>query len=126
MSTARVALIPGGAKGIGREIGLRLAERGWAVALCYRSSGAQAAETAAEIERRGGQALAVEADVSSFAACQALVAQVIEWRGQVDALINCAGLYHRVDILEETPEVARDVRQQPRQSVLSRPPGGWA
>ena len=36
----RVALITGGAKGIGREIGLRLGERGWWVALCYRTSSA--------------------------------------------------------------------------------------
>ena len=69
MTDARVALIPGGAKGIGREIGLRLAERGWAVALCYRTSRAEAEATAAEIAKRGGAALPVCADVSRNAAC---------------------------------------------------------
>ena len=41
----RVALIPGGAKGIGRQIGLRLAERGFAVAVAYRTSEQAAEET---------------------------------------------------------------------------------
>ena len=55
----KTALIAGGAKGIGREVGLRLAERGWAVALCYRKSRAEAEATALAIEDKGGRALAV-------------------------------------------------------------------
>jgi 3-oxoacyl-[acyl-carrier protein] reductase len=104
MSITRVALIPGGAKGIGREIGLRLGERGWAVALCYRTSEAEAESTAAEIRRRGGVALAVRADVSRADTCQVLVEQVLGWQGRIDALIHCAGPYRRVDLLQETPD----------------------
>lgn len=63
----------------------------------------------AEIERRGGAALAVQADVASAATCAALVDQVRLWRSRIDALINCAGPYHRVDILEETPEGWREM-----------------
>jgi 3-oxoacyl-[acyl-carrier protein] reductase len=104
----RVALIPGGAKGIGREIARRLGEEGWAVALAYRSSAAEAEETAALVERAGGRALAVRADVSTPEACAELLEATRRWQGgagaRLDALIHCAGPYHRVDILEETPE----------------------
>ena len=105
----RVALIPGGAKGIGRQIGLRLAERGWAVALAYRTSEQAAEETRRAIEARGGAALALRADVSIPGECQDLVQRVTEWKGPIHALVNCAGPYHRVDILKETPEGWREM-----------------
>jgi 3-oxoacyl-[acyl-carrier protein] reductase len=105
----RVALITGGAKGIGREIGLRLAERGWSVALCYRTSSAQAEATRAELEKRGGRALAVCADVSSAVTCEELVRHIEGWGGRIDALVNAAGPYHRVDVLAETPEGWREM-----------------
>ena len=50
---ARVALITGGAKGIGRAIGLDLAAAGWDIALCYRTSAREAAETASRIRQAG-------------------------------------------------------------------------
>lgn len=100
----RVALITGGARGIGRAIGLDLAASGWAVAFCYRTSAADAQATQAEIEARGAPALGVQADVSDPAAAEALVHRVEDTWGRIDALINCAGPYHRVDILQETVE----------------------
>jgi 3-oxoacyl-[acyl-carrier protein] reductase len=105
----KTALIAGGAKGIGREVGLRLAERGWAVALCYHKSRAEAEATALAIEEKGGRALAVHADVSTPEVCAALVRQVLDWQGRIDALIHCAGPYHRVDVLEETPAGWREM-----------------
>ena len=99
----KTALISGGAKGIGRQLGLRLGERGWAVALCYRKSRAEAEATASAIEAKGGRALAVHADVSTPEVCAALVQKVLDWQGRIDAFIHCAGPYHRVDVLEETP-----------------------
>jgi 3-oxoacyl-[acyl-carrier protein] reductase len=105
----KTALIAGGAKGIGREVGLRLGERGWAVALCYRKSRAEAETTAAAIEDKGGQALAIHADVSTPEVCAALVSQVLDWQGRIDAFIHCAGPYHRVDLLDETPAGWREM-----------------
>jgi len=102
--TTRVALITGGAKGIGRAIGLRLAREGWAVALCYRTSADAAEATRAELEARGAAALAVACDVSDPAACAALVERVAAELGPVDALVNCAGPYHRTALFEETLE----------------------
>jgi 3-oxoacyl-[acyl-carrier protein] reductase len=100
----RVALIPGGARGIGRAIGQALAAREWDVALCYRQSEEDANIAVAAIEANGGAGLALRADVSSPETCQELCDQVLAWRGQVDALIHCAGPFHRVDLLAETPE----------------------
>jgi 3-oxoacyl-[acyl-carrier protein] reductase len=105
----KTALISGGAKGIGRQLGLRLGERGWAVALCYRKSRAEAEATASAIEDKGGRALAVHADVSTPEVCAALVQKVLDWQGRIDAFIHCAGPYHRVDVLEETPAGWREM-----------------
>ena len=103
--TERVALITGGARGIGREIGLALASEGWSVALCYRTS-AQAGEETAEAARERGapRSMAIECDVSEPEAAEGFVRRVEDEWGRVDALINCAGPYHRVNLLEETPE----------------------
>ncbi len=98
----RVALITGGAKGIGRGVALDLAAQRWKVAICYRTSAAEAETTAAEIAKRGGQSLAVRCDVSDPAAAKQLVQQVERQWGRIDALINGAGPYHRVNLFEET------------------------
>jgi 3-oxoacyl-[acyl-carrier protein] reductase len=105
----RVALITGGARGIGRDIGLMLAARGWSVAIGYRSSADAADETRAVIAARGGAAIAVKGDVAHADQCQALVDDVIAWRGRIDALIHAAGPYHRVAILDETPDGWREM-----------------
>lgn len=100
----RVALIPGGARGIGRAIAQALASRGWDIALCYRSSAEDAQTVVRAVEAAGRSALALACDVSSPAACADLVGQVSAWRGRVDALVHCAGPFHRTDLLSETPE----------------------
>ncbi|HUJ79498.1 MAG TPA: SDR family oxidoreductase [Nitrospiria bacterium] len=98
----KVALITGGAKGIGRAIAIELAGQGWDIALCYRTSRAAAEETTAAIEQKGGKALAVSCDVSDPDAARELVAKVERDWGRIDALINGAGPYHRVNLLEES------------------------
>jgi 3-oxoacyl-[acyl-carrier protein] reductase len=100
---ARIALITGGAKGIGRAIGLDLAEAGWDIAFCYRTSEADAAETAALIRKRGRRAMAERCDVSDPAQAGTFAAQVERDFGPVAALVNGAGPYHRVNVLDETP-----------------------
>jgi 3-oxoacyl-[acyl-carrier protein] reductase len=98
----RVALITGGARGIGRAIGLNLASAGWSIALCYRTSADDAAQTAKAIADQGVRSLAVQTDVSDPEAGRALVRRVEDEFGQIDALINCAGPYHRVELMQET------------------------
>ncbi|MFQ5992734.1 MAG: SDR family NAD(P)-dependent oxidoreductase [Nitrospiraceae bacterium] len=102
--TNRVAIITGGAKGIGRAIALDLAAQKWSVAICYRTSDQAAAETQKKITELGGSGLAIRCDVSDPAAISSLVQTVEQRWNRVDALINCAGPYHRVNLFEETPE----------------------
>ncbi len=97
-----VALITGGAKGIGHAIALDLATEGWSVAICYRTSAEAAEETRAAIIARGGHALALQCDVSDPEAAKRLVIQVEGQWGRIDALINGAGPYHRVNLFDET------------------------
>lgn len=99
-----VALITGGARGIGKGIALDLASRGWSVAICYRTSEEEATATSRAIVERGGQGLAVRCDVSDPAACRDLVRQVEAHWGKIDVLVNGAGPYHRINVFDETAE----------------------
>lgn len=100
----RVALITGGAKGIGRGIALDLARDDWRVALCYRSSQQEAEDVVRTIEGQGGKAVAIQCDVSDPTAVAQFVQQVEGTWGKIDALINGAGPYHRVSLFEESVE----------------------
>jgi 3-oxoacyl-[acyl-carrier protein] reductase len=100
--TQRVALITGGAKGIGRATGIALAEQGWSVAFCYRTSISEAKGTWDALRARGVEALAERADVSEPDQCEALVAKVRGEFGRIDALLNCAGPYTRTPLLEQS------------------------
>src|SRR5689334_16681093 len=97
-----VALITGGAKGIGRGIALDLATRHWKIAFCYRTSEADAQSTATAIKEQGAEAWPIQCDVSDPDAARRLVAQVEQKWGRIDALINGAGPYHRINLFEET------------------------
>lgn len=100
----RVAVITGGAKGIGRAIGMALAQEGWSIAVCYRKSEKEASETLDAIKKKGVRGMAVKCDVSDSKAAENFVKRVEKEWGRIDALINGAGPYHRVNLLEETIE----------------------
>jgi 3-oxoacyl-[acyl-carrier protein] reductase len=98
----RVALITGGVRGIGRATALKLADRGWTVAACYLKSDSEAAQLESEMHAKSATAMVVRADVSDPAAAENLVRQVEAKYGRIDALINCVGSYHRVDLMQES------------------------
>jgi len=98
----KVALVTGGAKGIGRAVALDLAARGWSVAICYRTSAREADQVIDGIKQHGSAALALQSDISKAEAAVALVKCVHQEFGRIDALINGAGPYHRVALLQET------------------------
>ncbi len=101
---SRVALISGGVRGIGRAVAQTLAHRGWTVAACYRKSAQDAEALESELWGAGARALVVRADVSDPGAAENLVRRVEDEFGCIDALINCAGSYRRIHLLQESVE----------------------
>lgn len=88
----KVALVTGGARGIGREISLELARLGTKLAVNYRSSSAEAESLAEEIKKIGSECKIIQADVSKKDQARGLVQQVIDHYGQLDILVNNAGI----------------------------------
>ena len=87
----KVAIVTGASRGIGRAIALELAQRGAQVVVNYNRSTEAAAEVVAAIEATGGQAAAVQADVSDFEQAGGLIQAGLEAFGQIDILVNNAG-----------------------------------
>jgi NAD(P)-dependent dehydrogenase (short-subunit alcohol dehydrogenase family) len=106
----RIALITGASRGIGRALALGLAQAGAGVVVASRSEGA-CRELAEEIERGGGRALAVGADVGEAADRERLIARALERFGRLDVLVNNAGLlrpHHTAKLVEaELDELIR-------------------
>ena len=100
----RKALITGGVRGIGRAVARALAERSWAVAVTYRKSDSDAASIEAEFKARGFSVMCIRKDVSEPDAAQELLEEVEREMGSIDALVNCAGPYRRIPLLEESVE----------------------
>lgn len=95
MSTSlanKVALVTGASRGIGQSIAETLATSGVAVVINYARNHEQAEELVARIQQRGGQALAVQADVSRVADLQTLFQATHDRFGRLDILINNAGV----------------------------------
>ena len=87
---------------MGATIAKTLARKGWLVAVSYRASHSKAASLQEEIQSAGGTAIILRADVSNHSEAEDLVSQVEARFGRIDALINAAGPYRRVHLLEET------------------------
>jgi 3-oxoacyl-[acyl-carrier protein] reductase len=90
--TGRVALVTGAGRNIGRGIALALADGGAAVVVNARANLAQAESVAREIERAGGRAVAVTADVADARAVAEMVDGAVERLGRIDILVNNAAV----------------------------------
>jgi NAD(P)-dependent dehydrogenase (short-subunit alcohol dehydrogenase family) len=87
-----ILLVTGGSRGIGAATARLAAARGYAVCLTYRSNAAAADAVVADIERAGGEAIAVAADVASEADVLRLFETVDARLGRLRALVNNAGI----------------------------------
>ncbi|HJW20796.1 MAG TPA: SDR family NAD(P)-dependent oxidoreductase, partial [Candidatus Limnocylindrales bacterium] len=103
------AVVTGGSRGIGRAIVLRLAVQGADVAFSYVANEAAAKEAAAEVEKLGRKALAVQADVRQPESVEALIKVALDAFGKVDVLVNNAGVNHDTLIATMSVEDWRDV-----------------
>jgi 3-oxoacyl-[acyl-carrier protein] reductase len=87
----RVAVVTGGSRGIGAAVARRLAGEGARVVVAYREAEDDAATVVDDITTAGGEALAVQVDVTDEASVRALVRQVVRATGGVDILVANAG-----------------------------------
>ncbi len=87
-----VAVITGGSGGIGRAVAKQATAAGYAICVTYRSNPEKAAEVVNVVTRDGGNAIAIEADVSEEDAVKALFEEVDRRLGRVTALVNNAGI----------------------------------
>jgi 3-oxoacyl-[acyl-carrier protein] reductase/pteridine reductase len=87
------ALVTGGARRVGRAIALGLARAGADVAITFRTSAADAAETVREIENMGKRAMAIECDVRSEASVRAAVMAVSDHFERLDVVVNNAAVF---------------------------------
>ena len=96
----KVALVTGGARGIGRGITRTLAAEGATIVVVYRERADAAEEVVRLIREGGGDAEAIQGDVGVFADVERLVGKALERFGRIDILVNNAGIVSRKPILE--------------------------
>ncbi|MFD1675513.1 SDR family oxidoreductase [Alicyclobacillus fodiniaquatilis] len=101
----KVAIVTGASRGIGRQVAIQLAQSGTKVAVNYSLSREKAVEVVEAIEQFGGQAAAIQADVSKVSEVEALFAETLERFGRVDILVNNAGMMENHAIGDVTEEI---------------------
>jgi 3-oxoacyl-[acyl-carrier protein] reductase len=101
---SKTCVVTGSSRGIGRAIAEQFGEDGYEVVINYRSSEDAAEETATRVEELGGTALTVQADVTDFDAVKRMHDRVHERFGQVDVLVNNAGVNQDIKFTEMTHE----------------------
>jgi 3-oxoacyl-[acyl-carrier protein] reductase len=102
--TDKVAVVTGSSRGIGRAIALRLAQDGARIVVNYRGNKASADEVVGEILAAGGEATAVQADVSQPAEADSLIDAAKKAFGRVDILVNNAGTTRDTLLMRMTEE----------------------
>jgi 3-oxoacyl-[acyl-carrier protein] reductase len=89
---AKIAIVTGASRGIGREIAKRLAKDGFSVVVNYAGNAAKAQEVVNEIVGDGGTAIPIQADISKFDDVQNLFTSTKRQYGQIDTVVNNAGI----------------------------------
>lgn len=109
--SGKKALVTGGGTGIGRAVSLALAERGAAVAVNYSRSVQEAEETVHMIRSKGGQARAIQADVSREQEVLAMVDTLAGAWGGIDVLVNNASVTRHI-AMEDLDSVTDDAWEE--------------
>ncbi|MFQ5855412.1 MAG: SDR family NAD(P)-dependent oxidoreductase [Anaerolineae bacterium] len=105
--SGKVAIVTGGGRGIGRAIALAYATEGAAVVVAARTQ-SEINSTAEEIESGGGRALAIPTDVSQAQDVKWIIAETLAAFGQVDVLVNNAGVAGPMGLITEVSEADWD------------------
>src|SRR5262245_34290315 len=109
MTQSKVALVTGsGRRRVGWHVASALGKRGYSLAIHYRSSSAEAAESVAAFRNDGIDAAAFQADLTDENSIQHLMDLALARFGRIDVLVNCAAIWKRKPMEQVT---AADVRQ---------------
>jgi 3-oxoacyl-[acyl-carrier protein] reductase len=92
MLNGKVAVITGAGRGIGKAIALQFAGYGSKVVINYRNSITQVEELLASIKNAGGEAIAIQADISKEEEAKKLIDEAVKQFGRLDVLVNNAGI----------------------------------
>lgn len=101
--TGRVALVTGAGVGIGRAVALAFAQAGATVGVHYRESEAEARQTVADIEKAGGKAILLQAELTDESQANAIVDLLASTMGRLDILFNNAGHPLQRSRIEDCP-----------------------
>ncbi len=101
----KVAIVTGAATGIGSAIASRMANEGASVVIDYVGDSKLADGVVEQIQKSGGKAIAVEADVSNPTQAANLVQQTVKTLGRLDILVNNAGIEHKIPFVEYPFEI---------------------
>ncbi len=94
MAERRVALVTGsGKRRVGWHVVQHLADRGYALAVHFNSSAAEGQETVKQLQDRGVEAVAIQADVQEEQSVARMIEQILARFGRLDALVHCAAIY---------------------------------
>ena len=119
MLDKKVALVTGASRGIGAAIAKKLAGEGAFVIVNYNGSKERAERVVDEIKAAGGEAAAVQCDVSDFEACGVFITELIKTYGRLDILVNNAGISHIGLLSDMSPEEWNRILQTNLTSVFN-------
>ena len=92
MQNGKTALVTGAGRGIGKAIAVRLAAAGYFVIVNYNGSREAAEQVVEEIRSAGGEAEAMQCNVSSYSDAEQMINAIVEKHGSIDVLVNNAGI----------------------------------
>jgi len=101
---SKVALVTGSSRGIGKQIAIKFAKEGYNIVLNYVNKNQEVEKTIQEIENLGVEVIEAQGDVSIFEESEKIVKTAIEKFGQIDVLVNNAGITRDTLIMRMKPE----------------------
>ena len=105
----KLAVVTGGSRGIGKECALELAKAGYDIVITYAGNDEAANKTIGELKALNVEAEAYKFDVSNSEQCKENIAKILEKHGQIDALVNNAGITRDNLMLRMTDEAWNSV-----------------